>query len=97
MQPAQGTLQARQPVGAALGRVLALHLGHAVGDLLQRVGQVAVAVQRLHQHVQRNAVLIGQPHAQDLLPQVVLQRGRTAARLGAFAIAVALGAAAAGR
>ena len=71
--------------------VRAQHVGQPLGNLFQRVGQVAVAVQRLEQHLERRAVVVAQPHAHDLRAQVVLQRaGGSAAVLRLHVIAVAL-------
>ena len=50
------------------------HLGQPGRDLLERVGQVAVLVERIDQHVDRRRILGRQPHAQQLGAQVFFQR-----------------------
>ncbi len=95
VQPVQRALQARAQILVRLGVVdrHAQHLGQPRGDVVQRVGQVAVAVQRLDQDLQRSAVLAAQAHAGHLPAQVLLQRDRAAAALELAVVRVGRGAA----
>ncbi len=64
----------------------AVVVGEPLGDLLQRVGQVAVLVERVDQRGQRGGVLGCEAHARELRAQVVLQRFGGGAALAALEV-----------
>ena len=72
MQEVQAALQAVHQLLALLVALDAQHLGQALGDLLERVGQVAVLVERLDQHHHGGGVLCTEAQVRELRAQMVL-------------------------
>ena len=89
LQPAQRALQARPQVFAGIGAADVQHLGQALGDLFQRVGQVAVLVERLDQHLHRRRSSGDSRMPGNLRAQVVLQRAGRCRGPGLDLVAIA--------
>ena len=73
MQPAQAASQPLVKGFAVLGGFKAEHRGQPLCNVLQRVGEVAVTVQRFDQHNDCGVVFGRQAHADQLTAQMVLQ------------------------
>ena len=100
LQPLQRAVQSVGQFLAFLGGVLAVDaqgLAQPLGDVFERVGQVAIFVERVDQHHHRGGILGRQAHAQQLAAQVVLQRRAGFGRLDRLVVVVAAARAAAGR
>eukprot|EP01136_Pigoraptor_vietnamica_P012868 Opistho-1_new@53237 len=97
LQVVQPLQRAAQAVEQFLDRDVVLVAGQALGDLFQRVGQVAVLVERLDQHHHRAAVLVAQSHAAQLVAQMVLQADPGAAALHGVELVAVVVAGLAGR
>ncbi len=67
------------------------------GDVLQRIGEIALVVERIDQHQHRRRIGIAEAHARQLAAQVVLQAGDRRVAIGVVDVAVVLGAGLAGR
>ena len=100
LQPAQRAAQPRIQRFPRLRVGQLEQQGQARADVLQRVVQVAVGVQRVDQCFERKAVFGREPHAADLCAQMVLQarrRGPALVHLVFVAVAARSRAAARGR
>ena len=92
LQPFQCQLQPVKHIDtdaaiAGLRRAHIEHFAHPLSNVFQGIGQVAIAVQRLDEHVQCSQVVVSPTHARELRAKVVLQRH--ARRVALIAITLA--------